>query len=98
MNPYLQLRKRDATMCLVGAPEKPLAVNSFGLLFGRKSISGSAIGGLRETQEMLDFCGEHHITSDIEVIAIGQVNGAYERLVKSDVKQRFVINLAAIKN
>ena len=87
----------DGNITLVGAPEKPLPVSAFALLFGRKSISGSLIGGIRETQEMLDFCGEHNITSDVEVIPIQAVNDAYERLLKSDVKYRFSIDMASLK-
>jgi alcohol dehydrogenase (NADP+) len=97
INPYIQLLGRDGNMTLVGAPEKPLSLSSFGLIFGRKSVSGSPIGGLAETQEMLDFCGKHGITSDVEVIAIQQVNEAYERLLKSDVKYRFSIDMASLK-
>ena len=81
----------------VGAPEKPLAVAAFGLIFGRHSLSGSPIGGIAETQEMLDFCGAHNITADVEVIPIQKVNEAYERLVKSDVKYRFSIDMASLK-
>jgi len=97
INAYIALLARDGNMTLVGAPEKPLSLSSFGLIFGRKSVSGSLIGGLAETQEMLDFCGEHNITSDVEVIAIQQVNEAYERLLKSDVKYRFSIDMASLK-
>jgi uncharacterized zinc-type alcohol dehydrogenase-like protein len=97
INAYLQLLKRDGNLTLVGAPEKPLQVAAFNLLFGRKSLSGSPIGGLKETQEMLDFCGQKGITSDIELIPIQKVNEAYERLLKSDVKYRFVIDLATLK-
>jgi uncharacterized zinc-type alcohol dehydrogenase-like protein len=97
INAYLQLLKRDGNITLVGAPEKPLQVAAFNLLFGRKSLSGSPIGGLRETQEMLDFCGEKGITSDIELIPIQKVNDAYDRLLKSDVKYRFVIDMASLK-
>jgi uncharacterized zinc-type alcohol dehydrogenase-like protein len=97
INAYLQLLKRDGNITLVGAPEKPLQVAAFALLFGRKSLSGSPIGGLKETQEMLDFCGEKGITSDIELIPIQKVNEAYERLLKSDVKYRFVIDMASLK-
>jgi alcohol dehydrogenase (NADP+) len=97
VNAYINLVKRDGTLCLVGAPEKPLAVASFGLLFGRKRLSGSAIGGTVETQEMLDFCGKHGITADIELIPIQQINEAYDRLLKSNVKYRFVIDLASLK-
>ena len=97
INAYLNLLRRDGNLCLVGAPEKPLAVAAFGLLFGRKSLSGSPIGGTVETQEMLDFCGKHNLTADVEVIAAQQVNEAYERLLKSDVKYRFVIDMASLK-
>jgi uncharacterized zinc-type alcohol dehydrogenase-like protein len=97
VNAYLHLLARDGNLTLVGAPEKPLAVSSFALLFGRRSISGSLIGGLAETQEMLDFCGEHNITSDVEVIPIQRVNEAYERLLKADVKYRFSIDMASLK-
>jgi uncharacterized zinc-type alcohol dehydrogenase-like protein len=97
LNAYLQLLKRDGTMTLVGAPEKPSPVSSFNLIMGRRSLAGSAIGGIRETQEMLDFCGENGITSDIELIPIQKVNEAYERLLKGDVKYRFVIDMASLK-
>ena len=95
--PFLNLLRRDGTMTMVGAPEKPLAVPAFNVIMGRRSLSGSAIGGLRETQEMLDFCAEHNITSDIELIRIQQINEAYDRLLKSDVKYRFVIDMASLK-
>jgi alcohol dehydrogenase (NADP+) len=98
INAYIQLLRRDGNITLVGAPEKPLAVGAFGLLFGRRSLSGSPIGGLPETQEMLDFCGKHNITSDVEVIPIQKVNEAYERLLKSDVKYRFSIDMASLKS
>ncbi|SNS76593.1 uncharacterized zinc-type alcohol dehydrogenase-like protein [Granulicella rosea] len=98
INAYIGLLARDGNICLVGAPEKPLAVSAFALLFGRKSLSGSPIGSLAETQEMLDFCGEHNITADVEVIPIQQVNVAYDRLLKQDVKYRFVIDMASLKN
>jgi alcohol dehydrogenase (NADP+) len=97
INAYLNLLRRDGNLCLVGAPEKPLSVAAFGLLFGRKSLSGSPIGGIAETQEMLDFCGKNNITSDVEIIPIQKVNDAYERLLKSDVKYRFVIDMASLK-
>jgi alcohol dehydrogenase (NADP+) len=84
-------------MVLVGAPEKPFPVSAFSLLFGRRSLSGSIIGGIKETQEMLDFCGKHNIVCDIETIAIQQVNEAYDRLLTSDVKYRFVIDMASLK-
>ena len=97
INIYLNLLKRDGTLTLVGAPEKPLPVSSFGLIFGRKILTGSLIGGIAETQEMLDFCSEHNITSDIEMIDIDYINTAYERLLKSDVKYRFVIDMKSLK-
>jgi alcohol dehydrogenase (NADP+) len=97
LNAYLQLLKLDGTMTLVGAPEKPAAVAAFNFLMKRRRLAGSAIGGIRETQEMLDFCAKHGITSDIELIPIQKVNDAYERLLKSDVKYRFVIDMASLK-
>ena len=97
INIYLNLLKRDGTLTLVGAPEKPLPVSSFGLIFGRKILTGSLIGGIAETQEMLDFCGEHNIVSEIEMIDIQNINEAYERLLKSDVKYRFVIDMKSLK-
>jgi alcohol dehydrogenase (NADP+) len=97
INAYINLLRRDGNITLVGAPAKPLAVAPFGLLFGRRSLSGSLIGGIAETQEMLDFCGEHGITSDIEMIKIQDINEAYERMLKSDVKYRFVIDMASLK-
>ena len=97
MNAYLNLLARDGRLTLVGAPAKPLAVASFALIMGRRSLSGSNIGGIAETQEMLDFCGEHNITADVEVIPIQKVNEAYERLLKSDVKYRFSIDMASLK-
>jgi uncharacterized zinc-type alcohol dehydrogenase-like protein len=96
INAYLGLLKRDGTLTLVGAPEKPMPVAAFNLLMGRRNLAGSAIGGIKETQEMLDFCGEHGITADIEMIKIQQINEAYERLLKSDVKYRFVIDMASL--
>src|SRR5271170_291504 len=97
INAYLGLLRRDGNLCLVGAPEKPLSVAAFNLLFGRRSLSGSIIGGIAETQEMLDFCGKHNITADIEKIPIQKVNDAYERLLKADVKYRFSIDMASLK-
>jgi uncharacterized zinc-type alcohol dehydrogenase-like protein len=98
INAYLNLLGRDGNLTLVGAPEKPLSVAAFGLIMGRRSLSGSPIGGIAETQEMLDFCGKHNITSDVEVIPIQKVNEAYSRLVKSDVKYRFSIDMASLKS
>ena len=97
INAYINLLGRDGNLTLVGAPQKPFAVAGFGLLFGRRSLSGSLIGGIAETQEMLDFCGARNITSDVEVIPIQKVNEAYERLLKSDVKYRFSIDMASLK-
>jgi uncharacterized zinc-type alcohol dehydrogenase-like protein len=98
INAYLNLLRRDGNITLVGAPEKPLAVSAFNLIFGRRSLSGSPIGGMAETQEMLDFCGEHDITADVEIIPIQKVNEAYERLLRSDVKYRFSIDMASLKS
>jgi len=95
---YINLLGRDGNMTLVGAPEKPFPVSAFGLIFGRRSLSGSPIGGIPETQEMLDFCGKNNITSDVEVIPIQKVNEAYERLLKADVKYRFSIDMASLKS
>jgi len=97
INAYLNMLGREGNITLVGAPETPLAVSAFALLFGRRTISGSLIGGLKETQEMLDFCGAHNITADVEVIPIQKINEAYDRLVKSDVKYRFSIDMASLK-
>lgn len=97
INAYLALVKVDGALALVGAPENPLPVAAFSLIPQRKSFAGSMIGGIAETQEMLDFCGEHNITSDIEMINIQDINQAYERLLKGDVKYRFVIDMASIK-
>jgi uncharacterized zinc-type alcohol dehydrogenase-like protein len=98
INAYLSLLRRDGQLTLVGAPDKPLAVSAFNLIMGRRSLSGSPIGGIAETQEMLDFCGQHNITSDVEVIPMQKVNEAYERLLKSDVKYRFSIDMASLKS
>ena len=97
INAYLAMLGLEGNITLVGAPETPLQVSAFALIFGRKSLSGSLIGGIKETQEMLDFCGEHNITSDVEIIPIQKVNEAYERLAKSDVKYRFSIDMASLK-
>jgi uncharacterized zinc-type alcohol dehydrogenase-like protein len=98
INAYLNLLGLDGNLTLVGAPAKPLGVSAFSLIMGRRSLSGSNIGGIPETQEMLDFCGAHNITSDVEVIPIQKVNEAYERLLKSDVKYRFSIDMASLKS
>jgi uncharacterized zinc-type alcohol dehydrogenase-like protein len=98
LDAFLALLKRDATMTLVGAPATPHpAPDVFGLIFKRRRIAGSLIGGIAETQEMLDFCAEHGIVSDIELIPIQSINQAYERMLKSDVKYRFVIDIATLK-
>lgn len=98
LDQYMELLKRDGTMCLVGAPEHPHpSPNINNMIFKRRTIGGSLIGGLKETQEMLDFCAKHGITSDIELITIDKVNEAYDRLAKSDVKYRFVIDLSSLK-
>src|ERR1700678_3008357 len=97
LNAYLQLLKVDGTMTLIGAPSKPAPVSAFNLLMRRRSLAGSGIGGIRETQEMLDFCAEHGITADVERINIQQIDKAYERLLNSDVKYRFVIDMASLK-
>lgn len=97
INAYLNLLRVDGSLALVGAPEYPLPVAAFSLIPGRKSFAGSMIGGIAETQEMLDFCGQHNITADIEMINIQQINEAYERLLKSDVKYRFVIDMNSLK-
>ncbi len=98
INAYLGMLRRDGNITMVGAPEKPLAVAAFALITGRRSLSGSPIGGLAETQQMLDFCGQHNITADVEVIPMQKVNEAYERLLKSDVKYRFSIDMASLKS
>ncbi|HEA30606.1 MAG TPA: NAD(P)-dependent alcohol dehydrogenase [Leeuwenhoekiella sp.] len=95
LNPYVSLLKIDGTMVLVGALE-PVEINGLGLIFGRKRIAGSAIGGIKETQEMLDFCGKHDIVSDIEMIDMKNINDAYKRVVDGDVKYRFVIDMASL--
>jgi len=97
INAYLLLLKRDGNLTQVGVPAEPLSLNVGSLIYGRRSLSGSLIGGIKETQEMLDFCGKHNITSDIELIPIQNINQAYDRLVKSDVKYRFVIDMASLQ-
>ena len=97
INLYLSLLRVDGSLVLVGAPELPLPVAAFSLIPKRKTFAGSTIGGIAETQEMLDFCGEQNIVADIEMINIQQINEAYERLLKGDVKYRFVIDMASLK-
>jgi alcohol dehydrogenase (NADP+) len=96
LNAYLQLLKRDGTLCMVGVPPEPVPVHAFGLIAPRRQLAGSLIGGIPETQEMLDFCAERGITCEIEKISIDRVNEAYERMLKSDVKYRFVIDMASL--
>ena len=98
INTYLQLLRRDGNLTVVGAPDNPHAISAFALLFKRRSLSGSLIGGIAETQEMLNFCGEHNITADVEIIPIQEVNEAYDRLLKGDVKFRFSIDMSSIKS
>ena len=98
INAYINLLRRDGNLTIVGAPAKPLGVSAFGLIMRRRSFSGSNIGGIAETQEMLDFCGQHNITADVEVIPIQKVNEVYARLLQSDVKYRFSIDLASLKS
>lgn len=97
LNNYLPLLKRDAAYCQVGLPDRPPVINMGNLLFKRRALSGSIIGGMAETQEMLDYCAEHNIVSDIEIIPIQNVNEAFERVLRSDVKYRFVIDMASLK-
>ena len=97
INAYLLLLRRDGNLTQVGIPSEPLLLSVSSLIFGRRSMSGSLIGGIKETQEMLDFCGKHNVTADIELIPIQNINEAYDRLVKSDVKYRFVIDMASLK-
>ena len=96
LNAYLALLKRDGVMSLVGAPPEAVPIAAFNLIMPRRQLTGSLIGGIAETQEMLDFCAEHGIASDIEMISIDQINEAYERILKSDVKYRFVIDMASL--
>ncbi|MEJ7617769.1 MAG: NAD(P)-dependent alcohol dehydrogenase, partial [Pyrinomonadaceae bacterium] len=96
LNMYLNLLRRDGVMVLVGAPEKPLEVGAFSLIPKRRTLAGSMIGGIRETQEMLDYCAKHSITSDVELIPIQQIEAAYERTIKGDVRYRFVIDMKSL--
>jgi len=98
INAYLNLLKHDSTLVLVGATEKPFEVSGFSLLMGRRNLAGSVIGGIVETQEMLNFCGENNITADVEVIEPIYINEAFERMEKSDVKYRSSIDMAALKS
>ena len=96
MNAMVALLKRDCTLAMIGMPAEPFAVSAMSLAMGRRSVASSMIGGLRETQEMLDFCATHNIAADIELMAIQQINEAYLRLQRNDVKYRFVIDLASL--
>jgi alcohol dehydrogenase (NADP+) len=96
LNAYLNLLRRDGTLTLVGAPDKDRSITVFNLIMKRRQLAGSLIGGIKETQEMLDFCSDHGITSDVEVIPIQKINEAYERMLRSDVKYRFVIDMASL--
>ncbi len=96
-NRYLGMLRSQSTMVLVGAPPQPIPVSAFSLILGNKRLAGSLIGGLAETQEMLDFCGAHGIVSDVEIIPADRVNEAYERMLRSDVRYRFVIDIASLK-
>jgi uncharacterized zinc-type alcohol dehydrogenase-like protein len=98
LNAYLYLLRRDGVLALVGAPAKPIEVQAFPLILKRRTLAGSVIGGIRETQEMLDYCAEKNITSDVEVISIQQVNEAYDWTLKGDVRYRFVIDMASLKS
>lgn len=98
INAYINMLARDGNITMVGAPDQPFPVSVFGLLLRRRSFSGSIIGGIAETQEMLDFCGKHKITADVEVIPIQKVNEAHDRMVRSDVKYRFSIDMASLKS
>ncbi len=97
LNAHFEFLKTDGTLMLVGAPDQPLSIEAFSLILRRRRLVGSLIGGIQETQEMLDFCGEHDITSDVEVIPIQQINEAYERIIKGDVRFRFVIDLESLE-
>ena len=96
--PYMQLLRTNGTMIVVGVPPDPSKIPAFDLIMKRRSIMGSLIGGIKETQEMLDFCADHNIVSDVEVIPIQQINEAYERVIKGDVRYRFVIDIASLKS
>jgi uncharacterized zinc-type alcohol dehydrogenase-like protein len=98
VNTYLNALKVDGSVVIVGLPNQPLEIGAFNVVNGRKSFSGSNIGGITETQEVIDFCAEHNITADIELISVDQLDEAFERLEKGDVKYRFVIDIASSKN
>ena len=98
INAYIQLLGRDGNITIIGSPNKPCAVSAISLLLKRRSLSGTVIGGIAETQEMLDFCGKNNITADVEIIPIQKVNEAYDRLSRADVKYRFSIDMASLKS
>lgn len=98
MNQYLNLLRLDGTIVVVGVPEKDAQINAYSLISARRNLAGSLIGGISETQEMLDFCSKHDIACDIELIPIQKVNEAYERILNSDVRYRFVIDLNSRQN
>jgi uncharacterized zinc-type alcohol dehydrogenase-like protein len=97
LNAYLSLLKRDGALVLVGIPPEAASIETFNLVVPRRQLAGSLIGGIAETQEMLDFCAEHGIACDIEMIAMDKINEAYERMLKNDVKYRFVIDMASLR-
>ncbi len=97
LNVYLRMLKRNGTLCQVGVPEEPSPIAAFSVIGNRRSLAGSSVGGMQETQEMLDYCAEHNIVSDIEMISIDTINEAYSRVLKSDVKYRFVIDMKSLK-
>ncbi len=96
-DPYLELLKQDATLAMVGLPGKPATIEIGNLIFRRAALSGSMIGGMPETQQMLDYCGQHDIVADVEVIPIQKINEAFERMLKQDVKYRFVLDMSSLK-
>jgi uncharacterized zinc-type alcohol dehydrogenase-like protein len=98
LTPYMALLKRDGTLCMVGVPEVPIALHAFSVIAGRKSFAGSGVGGIKETQEMLDFCGEHNIVSDIEMTTYDKIEQAWGRVIKSDVKYRFVLDNSELRS
>lgn len=97
MDAYLQMLRRNGTLCQVGIPEEPASVQAFSLIGNRRSLAGSGVGGMQETQEMLDYCAEHKIVSDVEIIPIQKINEAYERVLRSEVKYRFVIDMKSLR-
>jgi len=95
-NAYLNLLRRDGVLVMVGVPAKPLQIQAFSLILKRRKLTGSGVGGIHETQDMLDYCAKHNITSDVEVVPMQQVNEAYERTLKGDVRYRFVIDMSTL--